>query len=59
MPNKRSRPQSREVDIHKRSELRAWAKYWDCAQQDIRDAVRTSGVMAEDVQDWLKINVVR
>ena len=55
----RSKPQSRIVDINKLSELRAWAKYWGCTQLDVRDAVWTSGVMVEDVQDWLVINVVR
>jgi hypothetical protein len=59
MSVKRGKPQSRLVSINKPSELRAWAKYWNCTQQDIRDAVHASGVMVEDVQDWLKINVVR
>jgi Protein of unknown function (DUF3606) len=59
MSNKRSKPQLRMINIYKLSELRAWAKYWGCAQQDIRDAVKTAGVMVEDVQDWLKVNVVR
>jgi len=47
------------INIYKLSELRAWAKYLGCTHQDIRDAVRISGVMVEDVQDWLKVNVVR
>jgi hypothetical protein len=51
------KPQTLRVDIRKRSELRAWANHWGCTQQDVRDAVRTSGVMVEDVQDWLKTNV--
>jgi hypothetical protein len=59
MSVKRGKPQSRLVNINKPAELRAWAKYWGCAQQDIRNAVKTSGVTFEDVQDWLKINVVR
>jgi Protein of unknown function (DUF3606) len=62
MPAKESRrrkPRYPLVNVHRPSELRAWAKYWRCTQQDIRDAVRTSGVMAVDVQDWLRINVVR
>lgn len=52
------KPQSLRVDIHKPFELRAWANYWGCTQQDVRDAVRISGVMVVDVQDWLKRNVV-
>ena len=55
----RGKPQRLRVNIYKLSELRAWANYWGCTQQSVRDAVRTSGVMVEDVQDWLKINVVR
>lgn len=55
----RSKPQRLRVNIRKRSELRAWANYWGCTQQNVRDAVQISGVMVEDVQDWLKINVVR
>ena len=57
--SKRGKPQRLSVNIRKSSELRAWAKYWGCTQQDIRDAVKTSGVMVADVQDWLEINVVR
>jgi len=59
MSVKRGKPQGRLVNIHKSSQLRAWAKYWYCTQQDVRDAVRTAGVTAEDVRDWLKINVTR
>lgn len=53
----RGKPQRLRVNIYKPSELRAWANYWGCTQQNVRDAVKTSGVMVEDVQDWLKINV--
>jgi Protein of unknown function (DUF3606) len=59
MPAKRGKPQRRTVDVNKQSELRAWAKYWGCAQRDVRDAVKVNGVMAVDVQDWLRINTVR
>jgi hypothetical protein len=33
------------------------AKYWGCTQQNVRDAVKISGVMVKDVDDWLKLNV--
>jgi hypothetical protein len=59
MSTKRGKPQHRLVNINKPAELRAWAKYWGCTQLDIRDAVKVSGVTFEDVQDWLKINVIR
>lgn len=59
MPIKHGKPQSRLVNINKPAELRGWAKYWGCTQLDVRDAVKTSGVTVEDVQDWLRINVVR
>ena len=47
------------VNINKPSELRAWAGYWGCTQQDVRDAVQIDGVMVEVVQHWIKTNVVR
>jgi hypothetical protein len=59
MSDKRSKPLRRKVDVHNLSELRAWANYWGCTQQDIRDAVHSSGVMVPEVQDWLRNNVIR
>ncbi|HUQ75916.1 MAG TPA: DUF3606 domain-containing protein [Burkholderiales bacterium] len=59
MAVKPGKPRSRLVNVNKLSELRAWAKYWNCTQQDVRDAVKISGVAVEDVQDWLRINVLR
>jgi hypothetical protein len=53
------KPQGRLVNINKPAELRAWAKYFGCAQRDVRDAVAISGVTVEDVGDWIKLNVVR
>ena len=58
MSDKRSRPKYLLVNVNMPGELRVWAKYFGCTQQDIRDAVKTSGVTAEDVHDWLKLNVV-
>ena len=57
--NKRGKPRGLRVNIRQPSELRACAKHLGCTQQDVRDAVKTVGVMVEDVQDWLKINVLR
>ena len=59
MSTKRGKPQLRLVNIGKPAELRAWAEYWGCTQQDVRDAVKFSGVAVGDVQDWLKNNVAR
>jgi hypothetical protein len=56
---KRRKPQRPLVNINKPSDLRAWARYWGCSQQDVREAVKVSGVTVADVQDWLRINVVR
>jgi len=56
---KRGKPQGRLINIKKPTELRAWAKYWGCTQRDVRDALQVSGTVVEDVQDWLRINVVR
>ena len=47
------------VNVRNPSELRAWAKYWGCSQQNIRDAVHSSGVMVADVKDWLRVNLIR
>jgi hypothetical protein len=55
---KRRKPPRLRVNVHKPSELLAWANYWGCTQQNVRDAVKISGVMVEDVEDWLEINVV-
>jgi hypothetical protein len=55
---KRRKPQRLRVNVHKPTELLAWANYWGCTQQNVRDAVKISGVMVEDVEDWLEINVV-
>jgi hypothetical protein len=57
--SKRRKPKGLRINIHKQSALRAWAKYWNCSQQDILEAVKTSGIMVEDVHDWVKRNVVR
>ena len=59
MPVKRAKRVRQLVNVKKPAELRAWAKYFGCAQQDIRDAVVSSGVTVEDVGDWIKLNVVR
>jgi Protein of unknown function (DUF3606) len=56
---KRGMPNRLRVNIHKPSELRAWARYWGCTQQNVRDAVKISGVMVADVRDWLRNNVIR
>jgi hypothetical protein len=59
MAVKRGKPERQLVNIKKPAELRAWAKYFGCTQQNVRDAVATSGVTLEDVGDWIKLNVVR
>lgn len=58
MSDKRGKPLCRKIDINNLSELSAWAKHWGCSDQNIRDAVHSSGVMVPDVRDWLRINVV-
>ena len=59
MPVKGSKPRGLRIDVNQPSELRAWARYWGCTEQNILDAIRSSGVMVADVQDWLRNNVIR
>jgi hypothetical protein len=55
----RSKSKRPPGDIYRVSDIRAWAKYWDCTQREVRDAAKISGVMIVDIQDWIKINVAR
>jgi len=57
--SKRVKPERPLGDVYRPSDLRAWANYWGCSQQDVRDAAKHSGVAVEDMQDWLRINVIR
>jgi hypothetical protein len=41
------------------SDMHAWAKYWDCSPQEVRDAAKVSGPMLVDMQDWIRLNVAR
>jgi len=59
MPVKRAKRERQLINVKKPAELRAWAKHFGCAQQDVRDAVVASGVTVEDVGDWIRLNVVR
>lgn len=59
MTAKRKKPKQLIVDVRRRSQLRAWASYWDCSEQEVRDAARSTGGMVEDVGDWIKVNVAR
>ena len=59
MSDKRTKPKYPLVNANVPGELRVWAKYFGCTQQNIRDAVKSSGTTAEDVHDWLKLNVIR
>ena len=46
---KRRKPPRLRVNVLKPSEFLAWANYWGCTQQNVRDAVKISGVKVEDV----------
>ncbi len=45
--------------VYRPSDIGDWAKYFDCTQQEVRDAVIYSGVMVVDIKDWIKRNVAR
>lgn len=55
---KNRKPRRLRVNVGKPSELRAWANYWGCTQRNVRDAVKSSGCIVEDVRDWLNVNVI-
>ena len=57
MTAKPKKPKQLVVNVRSRSQLRAWAIYWNCSEQDVRDAAISTGGMVEDVGDWIKINV--
>ncbi len=59
MPVNGSKPRGPRIDLNEPSQLRAWARYWGCTRQNILDAIHNSGVMVADVEDWLRINVIR
>ena len=56
---KRSQEKRPSGSVYKSADIFAWAKYWDCTQQEVRDAARGSGVMVVDMQDWIDLNVAR
>lgn len=45
--------------VYRPSDIVNWAKYFDCTQQEVRDAVISSGIMVVDIKDWIKRNVAR
>jgi len=57
--SKRSKAKRPTESVYRSSDILAWAKYWGCTQQEVRDAARSSGVMIVDMQDWIKLNVAR
>jgi hypothetical protein len=46
-------------NIYRSSDIGLWAKYFDCSQQEVHDAVHSSGVMVVDIEDWIERNVAR
>ena len=45
---------SDRVNVDQSQDLRGWAQHWHCAQSDIFAAVKAVGVMAKDVEAWLR-----
>jgi hypothetical protein len=56
---KRSKAKRPSGSVYKSADVIAWAKYWDCTQQEVHAAARHSGVMLVDMHDWIKLNVAR
>ncbi|HKQ28095.1 MAG TPA: DUF3606 domain-containing protein [Burkholderiales bacterium] len=53
---KTGRADTDRVDVDQSQELRGWAAHWHCAQSDIFAAVKAVGVLAKDVEAWLRAN---
>lgn len=43
--------------VYRPADIGDWAKYFDCTQQEVRNAVTSSGVMVIDIKDWIKRNM--
>lgn len=40
---------AQRVNVHEDYEVRYWTKKWGVSEQQLRDAVKRAGVMADDV----------
>jgi hypothetical protein len=56
---RRARVKRPPGSVYRSSDIRTWAKYFNCTQQEVRDAAKVSGHMVVDIQDWVRINVAR
>ena len=51
------RPQDMQrVNVNEPYELRAWCRKFGCSEEQLKQAVAAAGVMATDVEAWLKKN---
>ena len=53
----KTRPQdAQRVNLQEPYELRAWCRKFGCSEEQLKQAVNAVGVMATDVEAWLKNN---
>jgi hypothetical protein len=51
----KTRPQdAQRVNLQEPYELRAWCRKFGCSEEQLKQAVDAVGVMATDVEAWLK-----
>jgi Protein of unknown function (DUF3606) len=54
--NKTGMPDRDRVNIHEDYERRYWCGKWGCSESSLYAAVSAVGVMARDVEPWLRRN---
>jgi hypothetical protein len=52
--NKRSGPDRSRINVNEGYEVEYWTKKFGCSPEELKDAVKKVGVMAEDVEAELK-----
>ena len=52
--NKTGPADATRVNVHEDHEVRYWTEKFGCTAAKLKEAVRAVGVMAKDVEAWLK-----
>jgi hypothetical protein len=52
--SKRGPADRQRVNVDEDYEVRYWTQKWNVSEERLREAVATAGVMADDVEAWLR-----